>query len=166
MRRLFAVLVASATLGMTPTLSASSLTEAVARCAGIPEDAERLACFDRLAEKPSRQSGGDEPVEAASVPEPYFIMQDEVGEDDVPLLSAVPESAKDKAGSQGRWLGIRPYRRNYILPVSYNSRLNDEQALENGRGFEPENVEIKFQLSFELPVWRDLLVDDLDVYFA
>lgn len=67
---------------------------------------------------------------------------------------------------KGYWLGIEPYRRNYFLPVTHNSDVN--QALYTGLGeqFESDDTEVKFQLSFQLPVWEDMFYKNLDMYIA
>ena len=52
---------------------------------------------------------------------------------------------------------ITAHRRNYLLPVTYNSNTN-------GRPFdvdsdEVENIEAKFQISFKFPIWNDIFGD-------
>ena len=143
---------------------AAGAIDELGRCRLISDDVARLACFDRLSGKlvPSAVSPVDDHVLSTEVSEasaPADLL-----DDDVPEQSGW--SSADASSERVGWLGIRPYRRNYILPVTYNSRLNDDQRLAGSGGFEPDNLEIKFQLSFELPIWQDALVDDLDLYFA
>ena len=47
---------------------------------------------------------------------------------------------------------ITPHRPTYLLPLSYNSRLNETPYEEINPGSSPEYNEIKFQLSFKLPL--------------
>jgi phospholipase A1 len=150
-------------IGTSLPLAAASLDTELARCAQVDEDVARLACFDRLSGKqaPVPDTRVDEPTGR----EPAFATQADVFGDDTLAERGSPVSP-DSSEGRGRWLGIRPYRRNYILPVTYSTGLNDEQLLEGGGGFAPENIEMKFQLSFELPVWEDVMVEDLDLYFA
>ncbi|MCB1774698.1 MAG: phospholipase A [Gammaproteobacteria bacterium] len=86
--------------------------------------------------------------------------------DDNPLSEQQDPKETDASSKVRRWFGIRPYHKNYVLPVTYNSRAQDNPLVGAEGGLRPENLEVKFQLSFELPVWRDVLVDDLDFYVA
>lgn len=149
-------------LALLPSASAAFDSE-IGSCARISDDVARLACFDQLAEKHEALSvvPVDEPIEQHTL---AGSQVDSVSKEPLPGQGS-PSPTKSPA-KKARWLGMRPYRRNYILPVTYNSRLNDNQLPEGGGGFEPDEVEIKFQLSFELPVWEDILVDNLDLYFA
>ncbi len=59
---------------------------------------------------------------------------------------------------------ITPHRPNFLLPISYTHRPD-------GRGLDaqPEDldqIEVKFQLSFKVAVWRDPLSLPADLYFA
>lgn len=148
---------------ITVTWAEASVAEehsgGITDCAALVNDAVRLRCYDRLAERLRGASEvgppRTEPVTGDSV----------IPGEELMVTKQVAADADKSAKKDGRWLGIRPYRRNYILPVSYNSRLNRE-PYEGIAGFQPEDVEIKFQLSFELPVWKDILGQDLDLYFA
>jgi phospholipase A1/A2 len=51
---------------------------------------------------------------------------------------------------------ILPYRPTYVLPVAYNPDINEEPLEANGiTSNNMQDVEIKFQISFLLPVWRE-----------
>jgi phospholipase A1 len=72
---------------------------------------------------------------------------------------------------QRRFLGVRLYRANYLLPVTYNDNPNRNVPEAEGidvplLGDALDNVEMKFQLSFEVPVWTEILEQPLDLYFA
>ncbi len=64
---------------------------------------------------------------------------------------------------------ISVHNQNYILPYTYNDDLNLEPWKEVTT---PENVaalkeeEAVFQVSAKLPVWRDVLSQDMDMYFG
>jgi len=128
-------------------------------CSRLEDDEFRLQCYDRLSREVCIDSDA---ISCAST---------------VPLVTLKPQQHQENSKQEivqkntfksesGRWLGIRPYRKNYILPLSYNSRLDEGHLNKTAKDFEPENIEIKFQISFELPVWQDMLWDDLDLYFA
>jgi len=116
-----------------------SLGQQLQRCAQILTDEERLQCYDTISGKQVASS-----TQIAK---------------DVVEVNPVKQR-------RGRWLGIKSYRRNYILPVSYNDKTN--QALYNGLGeqFRSDEAEVKFQISFELPLWENLLGKEVDLYAA
>ncbi len=142
--------------------SAGDLGNELSHCVALADDADRLRCYDRLAERqPVDGVQEHEVVRTKVVAQDAALPADAVLEEDP---TDGPSITKDQ--KKGRWLGIRPYRRNYILPVTYNSRSNQGGLTESQGTFRPEDIEIKFQLSFELPVWEDILGQDLDLYFA
>lgn len=122
-------------------LPPDSLGNQIQKCARISSDEQRLLCYDRISKKQGTSSN------------------------DVTMQSHAASPQTTKQG-RGRWLGIKSYRRNYILPISYNDQPN--QALYTGLGeqFRSDETEVKFQISFELPLWEDLLVKDFDLYAA
>jgi phospholipase A1 len=52
---------------------------------------------------------------------------------------------------------ITPHRPTYLLPLSYNSRINDAPYAETDPGLAAEHDEIKFQLSFKVPLVKGLI---------
>jgi len=52
---------------------------------------------------------------------------------------------------------ITPYRPTYVLPVAYNSRVNNDPYQNTQPGLAAEQNEIKFQISFKVPLVRGLL---------
>lgn len=61
---------------------------------------------------------------------------------------------------------LMPYKANYFLPVTYMTDPNQASLEELGIDDDYNDVEAKFQLSFIVPLWRDLGKDNLDLYFA
>lgn len=62
---------------------------------------------------------------------------------------------------------LTPHRANYLLPAAYNSSPN-EDSLE-GTSFEdaePDNVEVKFQISVKYQLFDNLFKDNGDLYVA
>ncbi|MBT8439575.1 MAG: phospholipase A, partial [Gammaproteobacteria bacterium] len=120
------------------------------KCALIAVDEQRLQCYDSITGKQEQPLGYVAPSED--------IMTSTI---EKPVVEVKPI----KPG-RGRWLGIKSYRRNYILPVSFNDKVN--QVLYNGLGeqFRSDETEVKFQLSFELPVWENILEKNIDLYVA
>lgn len=140
--------------------SATVFEEEMTNCAAITDDSERLACYDELSVR-MRQVYAKEPEQKDDRP----MLSDGKLPADIPIEDE-PILTDKQVDRRGRWLGIKPYRRNYILPLTYNERVNDDPLTEAESGFRIEDVEIKFQLSFELPVWRRIYDQDLDLYFA
>jgi phospholipase A1/A2 len=134
--------------------AAEGIESGLARCSGIADADARLACFDALAAR-------GRALEAMPAPPPSQEM----------MAAAAPEP-ETRAGRPPReLLGVRPYRRNYLLPVAYNANPNrnvpQEEVIQLPvLGDALDNVEMKFQLSFEVPVWTRILDQDLDLYFA
>jgi phospholipase A1 len=77
----------------------------------------------------------------------------------------------EKKAREGAWI-IQPYRPNYILPVTYLEDPNETPLRDaGGKLQEPveqdlQNVEIKFQISFKLLLWDDMIGDHGDLNFG
>ncbi len=67
-------------------------------------------------------------------------------------------------------LGIQPYHSNYVLPVSYHNSNNyyDPKLLFNSKedDVDIDNLELKLQISFRLPIFSDLVLPHDSVSFA
>lgn len=133
------------------------------RCAELRDAQTRLACFDALAAR--RAIDTQTPMTAASRP-----MSAPMSAATQPR-AALPTTDPLGEASEREVLAIRPYRSNYLLPVAYNANPNRNVAaaerldipfLEGAL----DDVEMKFQLSFEVPLWARILQRDLDLYFA
>jgi phospholipase A1 len=59
---------------------------------------------------------------------------------------------------------LSPHKRNYVLLASYNDTPNYE--IYNIPESDFDRVEMKFQLSFKMPVWEGVLGTDADFYVA
>lgn len=59
---------------------------------------------------------------------------------------------------------IVPHQRNYILPLAYNFSPNPEPY--NYTDGSIQNTEVKFQISFKVPLWNGIYKDIGDLYFA
>ena len=107
-------------------------------CAGVAEAAARLACFDRLA------------AEAAST-----------RIDETPVAATAPAAAGGALRSRMRKesnllenpFGLTAYKPNYILPVTYNSKIHEEPWTSIYPDANMDDVEAKFQISFKAQVW-------------
>jgi phospholipase A1 len=113
-------------------------------CNKITNNAERLKCYDNVASDTSSET----------VVEQSALQR---------RLAAEKETA-------GRTWVITPHKQNYILPVTYNSNVNTEpyKAL---TPLDPDaenidDIEVKFQISFKVPLMMDLFNDKADLWFG
>lgn len=61
---------------------------------------------------------------------------------------------------------ITPHRPTYVLPIAYNSRINNEPYENTQPGLAATHNEIKFQLSFKVPVIKGWLFGKGDIAFG
>jgi phospholipase A1 len=61
---------------------------------------------------------------------------------------------------------ITPYRSNYILPFTYDTSPNHGFAQTTDPGNEIKNEEVKFQISFKILLWQDVLGKEVDLWVA
>lgn len=120
-------------------------------CAKIADEAERLKCFDELS--------GRSPAESLEVPKGVI---EEPAEKEAPsYLSRLWELDKE---SRREKFPITPYRSNYILPVTYNNTPNEDPIQEADPDKEVQNYEVKFQISFKIKLWQDVLGKNMDLW--
>src|SRR5512143_2525425 len=106
-------------------------------CADIPDEGNRLDCYDRLA--------GRAPGEGEA---PSRLSR---------LWELDGESRRAK-------YAITPYRSSYILPYAYNVTPNERPVREADPGKTVQKQEVKFQISFKTKLWQDVLGRDLDLW--
>ncbi|BCA80371.1 phospholipase A [Desulfuromonas sp. AOP6] len=90
-------------------------------------------------------SGAENIPGAETLPEEALI---------APIESAIGQRrAFEKKMSASRF-AIMPHKQNYLLPVTYNSSVNDEPYTGTDRNLELREMEVKFQVSFKTPLWE------------
>jgi phospholipase A1 len=133
----------------------------------IENDKERLRCFDSLAGRSSskgptavlpKQNDKLQQVDTA------MRVQSKEGEQGVP--SVMSRHWELDAASREMAPVIRPHRSNYLLPVAYASSLNKDTSLDVDPDAKAQNNEAKFQLSFKIKLWEDIMDKDMDLWFA
>lgn len=121
-------------------------------CHGIGEPEARLACYDRVSGRLDPTLGSD-PIEA--------IVTTPVQPASGPSSSQNPLSILDAAWHLGAYADRYPismYHPNYILPLSYTNRVNNEpySPVFEGAGIPDQDfdaAETKFQLSLKARFW-------------
>ena len=141
--------------------AAPDLATALDDCSRLTDARHRLECYDALAGRPryAETPTVASAPEKSTTPPPRAIPSDE---------KEVVVAGTDQAdGTDGpSWLGFRPYRRNYLLPLSYNTRASGEPQEDIFDEFNVDDLEVKFQLSFEVPAWERIAGSEVDLYFA
>ena len=107
-------------------------------CSEIEDIAERLACYDRLAER-----------EKVYAQRTFMERQ----------WDLVPHEEK-------RTFVLRPHRANYFLVATYNSSPNEYLPLENEEEAKAQDTEAKFQISFKAKAWENLFRLPVDVWLG
>jgi len=129
--------------------------DALTACAKIAAAAERLQCYDKLA-------GRSTPAVSADT------LTDTTVKDTPPEQKQTVMSRHwdlDPASRKHTFV-LRPYRSNYLLPVAYNSSPNQDEHLDVDPGGRAQFNEAKFQISFKVKLWEDLLDKKIDIWMA
>ncbi len=135
-----AILAAAVVFALPVLLPAGGAAEALpggGECAGMADDRDRLACYDRL---------------SGRVPEPGEAPS---------RLSRLWEL--DNVSRHGNY-AITPYRTSYILPYTYNTSPNEGPVRQADPGATVQKQEIKFQISFKTKLWENVLGRDVDLW--
>jgi phospholipase A1 len=124
-------------------------------CARIEDASERLKCYDELAGRKSLETLVDEKAIAKGPPA------------EVQELPTYLEKLwdLDKESRRGKF-AVKFHRSNYLLPFSYVEHPNEETVRESDPTEELKNPEVKFQLSFKVKLWQDILGKNMDLWFG
>jgi len=89
-------------------------------------------------------------------------------EDDVTLLpetNAIDERLEDEAISELVNFSIIPHKPNYLLPLSFNDKIQDYDIYRNN-GNTYQRLEVKFQISFKMPLFHNIGDLPISAYVA
>jgi phospholipase A1/A2 len=128
-------------------------------CAKIVDDAQRLQCYDKLAASKVK-SAEDTPTNTAA---------NITTKDPSPKAKQLTPMARHwdlDTNNRKHDFVLRPYRPNYMLPVTYNSSPNEDEQLDVDPKGKAQYKEAKFQISFKMKLWEDVLGKDVDVWLA
>ena len=124
------------------------------RCAAIRDPEQRLACFDRLSERPPEQTAADEIVERPDEREPQFTR-----------MNLFWELDDQTHSGRGR---IRPYKPLLAVPLRWSDNPNDTPSglIEEVVDASLDSVEAFFRLSLRTKLWDNPIGDNGDIWFA
>ncbi|MCX7890780.1 MAG: phospholipase A [Burkholderiales bacterium] len=147
---------ALAAMAIFPGAVRAQVPAAIAECAAIASDAERLACYDRASGRGPAAVPAPAP---AKLPEPPSAVGDTGAQAAAGALRA-PASLIDAAwgfepGSSRYAIDL--YNQNYLLFARYTNDLNTAPYVPlfqaAGKPVNLDDVEAKFQLSFKFRLW-------------
>jgi phospholipase A1 len=130
--------------GMVTRAHASGLAE----CAVITADSQRLACFDALAASSVHGTGGGFVTEKVAPSAPATSDAGTAKSDAV-----ISMRRREESDVLDNPFSLTAYHPNYILPVTYNSKFNEEPFEAAYPDIEGDDVEAKFQISFKAKIW-------------
>ena len=153
------LMIFTAVLWAGNTIAATSI--GLAHCAGLSEDKARLACYDTAA---GREAVPELPADNALIPETAVAGTADNTESDQPeFVSRRLEEEQENANNR---FVIIPYQRNYLLPITYNSNINEEawDIAYPDEGM--DKAEVKFQISMKAIIWQDMFGKEMDLWGA
>jgi phospholipase A1 len=178
----------------SPAFAQSATSTSLDACALVEVDADRLACYDRVAGRhaldPARADAAAELArqnrEAASEAEAAAATRgDRARGAASDLFASEPDDAIANAGKgsllDSRWelakdsklgtFNFRAYKPVYLLPAFWSSDPNELPHSPNPRNTlaEPmdlDAIEAKFQISFKTKAWENLFGDNGDIWMG
>lgn len=119
--------------------SAPGHAQGLQQCARVADGAARLACYDRLAADAAGGRLEETPVAAA------------------PGAAAGTGALETRRRHESNQLenpfGLTAYKPNYILPVTYNSKIHEEPWTSIYPDAQMDDIEAKFQISLKAKLW-------------
>jgi phospholipase A1 len=117
--------------------SATLFAHDINECVAIEDDTKRLQCFDEQQQQPI--------IHPESIVEERFAKE---------LESSFEEFV------------ITPHKPNYILPVTYNDKLDTANYPAGTYDDNLQKVEVKFQLSLKVPLAKQFIVSNSNLWFG
>ncbi|GAL15443.1 phospholipase A1 precursor [Vibrio astriarenae] len=110
-------------------------------CRTITSDEDRLACYDAQFEPPQQTKAVAKELDSMTMRQIVDY------------------------GNTRDIFKLTPHRANYVLPLSYNQKPNQDYWQKTNPGSELDRIEVKFQISGKLKLWKDLY-RDWDLWFG
>jgi len=147
--------------------SRAEISGKLGECAAIENDTARLKCFDELTGR--KKSSAESPVPSQRLgsrkeaPGAQAAKESPADSEEPSVMSRHwdldPKSRENKSI-------VRAHRTNYMLPVAYNSTLNQDPMLDIENNARAQHTEAKFQISFKIKLWEDVLGENMDLWFG
>jgi phospholipase A1/A2 len=137
----------SIALIIPPAYSAADITQ----CRSIADSQARLACYDQAVD--SETATLEEQVVET---DPESVAAEEAG---APSSTPYSDRIAQEAALVNNAFVLTPHYRNYILPVTYNDKINERPFTDAFPGVEMDDVEAKFQISFKVRLAENLIGD-------
>ncbi len=80
--------------------------------------------------------------------------------------SALSKRLQAEEANEERPFVITPHRPNYLLVSSWNAPSSTSNPFIQSEQIELDDAEINFQISFKVPIWRNIFAQNVDAYFA
>lgn len=136
-------------------------------CIKLEDAQERLDCYDSAMGRQPQDGGDDRRSAVHGGPR---NSENTAGQASMLDAGQVPAgggvSQRWQVPSHQGWARFfTPYKPIYVLPLSYNARLNRDPSGSRDVA-DIDHLEVKFQFSFKAPLWRNLLLDGGDLWFG
>ncbi len=153
-------------------LASSVGAQTTAECTQELDDAQRLACYDRLFRGDREASAGGLPTApiASAVALPPSVTADKQGDDPQTLPTALTKFWElTPADKRGTFI-VRTYLPNFLLPLHYTTSINHTPSSPTlpavARTTHYRQTEAKLQISLRAKIVENLLLPDADLWFA
>lgn len=153
------LLIISATLIAGNAIAASDTS--LADCAAVSDDNARLSCYDTLAGR----GAPDQPTANNALLHETTVAATAAPAEDAEPAFVSPRLEEEQENANNRFV-IIPYQRNYLLPITYNSNINEEAWKIAYPGTGMDQAEVKFQISMKAIIWQDVFGKDMDLWGA
>lgn len=172
-RQLSAALSGLLLLGVLNSATAKTDSPDWSDCAKIDVDAERLACFDRLASSgPAAIEGGatkneEQRSSIRDTNDDSIARSPTEEEEAIPIINesepvALERRLQSEQSAELNPFVMRSYKPNYIMPATYTPTDLSRDVYD----FDPQHAETKFQLSFQFDWFEDPFGPDTALYFG
>jgi len=132
--------------------AATAGTRPLADCAAVADDSARLSCYDKLAGRETNVPAPQEQPALITETPVVATAGDDTLSDDGNGGFISPRLEEEKENANNRFV-IIPHQRNYLLPVTYNSNINEEAWKIAYPGTGMDQAEVKFQISMKASVF-------------
>ena len=97
---------------------------------------------------------------------PALAADPTTGNDAESSNSLVNERIERERAAQNNRSVLLAHKRNYLLPLTYNSNINEEAWTDIYPDAEMDDVEAKFQISLKAIIWEDILGEGTNLWGA